>query len=217
LNLFDIINDWIRNSETSLVNLLSAIAPWGAPLAPAYMSYGGMTKHLGYTPFVAFIIAGVIEILGLATVHTTLVFWKYNKRYSNEAKKMPTLLAGGMFALYLVIILMTNVVLEWPQQWDYTPILARALLSLLAVPASIILAVRALHTETINDLKDKNARKVTGKKTETERKDSESYRKVTDYRNLPEEDKTLIRGMSTREIMQRYDVQERTARNWKGK
>lgn len=154
-NIFDRINDWIRDAEGSLVNLLSAIAPWGAPLAPAYMSFRGMQLHLGYTPFVALVVAAVIEILGLATVHTTLVFWKHNRRYSKEDNKMPTTLAGGMFALYLVIILTVNIALEWPVKWVYTPILARALLSLLAVPASITLAVRALHTELLHDMQRK--------------------------------------------------------------
>jgi protein-S-isoprenylcysteine O-methyltransferase Ste14 len=207
MNLFERINEWIRDSEASLVNLLSAIAPWGAPLAPAFMSYGGMVRHLGYTPFVAFIIAGVIEILGLATVHTTLTFWKYNKRYSREEKKMPTRLAAGMFLLYLVIILTTNVVLELPIQEWYIPIIARALLSLLAVPASITLAVRTLHTEAINDQKQK----VTGKKG----KEQESSRKVTDWRKLPAEDRELIKKMNTPEIVKQYAVSERTARNWR--
>jgi hypothetical protein len=155
-NIFDQVNSYIRDTESSLVNLLSAIAPWGAPLAPAYMSYGGMTKHLGFTPFVAGVIAGVIEILGLATVHTTLLFWQHNRRYKMEYKKQPTALAAGMFGLYLVIILGVNVVLEAYSQelitWAWTPILARAMLSLLAVPAAVTMAIRTQHTELLHQL-----------------------------------------------------------------
>lgn len=151
-NIFDKANAYIRSTESSLVNLLSAIAPWGAPLAPAYMSYGGMVNHLGFTPFIATIIAGVIEILGLATVHTTLTFWQHNRRYSREYKKMPTVLAGGMFLFYLVIILSVNVLMEALTGWSGMPILARALLSLLAVPAAVTMAIRAQHTELLSEI-----------------------------------------------------------------
>ena len=156
-NVFDAINYYIRNSEASLVNLLSAIAPWGAPLAPASMAYAGMVNHLGITRPIALILAAVIEILGLATVHTTLSFWQYNRRRVAGWKRQPTELAAGMFGFYLLIILTVNVVLEIPgafpgiPAWTAAaiPILAKALLSLLAVPAAVTMAVRALHTETI--------------------------------------------------------------------
>jgi hypothetical protein len=155
-NVFDTANDYIRSTESSLVNLLSAVAPWGAPLAPAFMSFIGMTKHLDFTPFVAGVIAGVIEILGLATVHTTLLFWRHNRRYSKEYKKMPTALAGGMFGLYLIVVLSVNVILEAYSAklitWDWTPIVARGLLSLLAVPAAVTMAIRAQHTELLNEI-----------------------------------------------------------------
>ena len=157
MNVFDRANDFVRNSESSLVNLLSAIAPWGAPLAPAYMSFSGMQAHLSYPWGVALVIAGVIEILGLATVHTTVLFWRHNRRYTKEYRQMPTLLAGGMFLLYLVIVLTVNVVLEWPTQWIYTPILARGLLSLLAVPAAVTMAVRTQHTELLNEMREAKA------------------------------------------------------------
>lgn len=151
-NIFDTANEYIRNTESSLVNLLSAIAPWGAPLAPACMSFGGMVKHLGFTPFVAGVIAGVIEILGLATVHTTLIFWQHNRRYTKEYKRMPTALALGMFALYLVVILTTNVLMEALVNWPGMPIVARALLSLLAVPAAVTMAIRTQHTELLREI-----------------------------------------------------------------
>lgn len=164
-NIFDVANEYIRDTEASLVNLLSAIAPWGAPLAPAYMSYGGMVKHLGFTPFVAGVIAGVIEILGLATVHTTILFWQHNRRYKADVRKMPTLLAGGMFALYLVVILTVNVAMEALIEWPGMPILARALLSLLAVPAAVTLAIRTQHAELLSEIRGNRSDKKNDKNT----------------------------------------------------
>ena len=53
MNVFDAINRWINSVEGSVVNLISAIAPWFAPLAPAYMAYQGMdgeTLGVYFTP-----------------------------------------------------------------------------------------------------------------------------------------------------------------------
>jgi hypothetical protein len=153
VTLFDRWNNGIRQGEASLVNLLSAVAPWGAPLAPAYMSYGGMVNHLDYQPWVALILAGVIEILGLATVHTTLIFWQHNRRYRAEYKRQPVELAGGMFAFYLLIVLVVNVLLEWPTQSEYTPLVARGLLTTLSIPAAVTMALRTLHTEMLAEIR----------------------------------------------------------------
>jgi len=177
------------------------------------MSYGGMVRHLGFTPLVAFILAAVIEILGLATVHTTIVFWQFNRRRLAEYKKRPTALAAGMFGAYLVIILTVNVLLEWPTEWIFMPILARALLSLLAVPAAVTLAIRAQHTDLIAE----SSGKLPVRKESSGQKENlpESFR--GDFRSLPEEDRALIASMTTAQIVQKYSVSDRTARNWRAK
>jgi hypothetical protein len=167
VTLFDRWNNGIRQGEASLVNLLSAVAPWGAPLAPAYMSYGGMVNHLDYQPWVALILAGVIEILGLATVHTTLLFWQHNRRYRAEYKRQPVELAGGMFAFYLLVVLVVNVLLEWPTTSIYTPLVARGLLTMLSIPAAVTMALRTLHTEMLNEIK-RNQEKPKETKNETD-------------------------------------------------
>jgi hypothetical protein len=158
LNIFDKANGYIRDTEASVVNLLSAIAPWGAPLAPAFMSYGGMVNTLNFPVWVALIIAGVIEILGLATVHTTIVFWQHNRRYKADMRKMPTALAGSMFGLYLVVILTVNVLMEAFISWPGMPIVARALLSLLTVPAAITMVIRTQHTELLHEIQSNRER-----------------------------------------------------------
>lgn len=47
--------------------------------------------------------------------------------------------------------------------------------------------------------------------------DPETFRKVSDWRSLPVEDKKIIAGMDTSQIMQNYGVSDRTARNWRTK
>ena len=156
-NIFDRANAFIRNGESSLVNLLSALAPWGAPLAPAYMAYGGMTGKLGFAPWVALSVAGVIEILGLATIYTALQFWRHNRRYSKSERRMPVELAVSCFVFYLIVVLTTNVLLEIPGNHPATPVVARALLTLLSVPAGVTLAIRAQHTELLREIAARRA------------------------------------------------------------
>lgn len=221
--IFDGINEWIRQSESSLVNLLSSIAPWGAPLAPAYMSYGGMITHLRYDPIVALIVASVIEILGLATVHTTIIFWQFNRQRLAEYKKQPTTLAGSMFVFYLFVVLSVNVLMELPLKGiylDYMPIVARGLLSMLTIPAAITLSIRTQHNAILSDMAKVKSSKLTGnfpeltgKLPESSNNAAETYRQ--DYRKLPDEDRQIVASMSIDQIVGKYRVSERTARNWK--
>ena len=53
MNFFEKLNDGIRNVETSFVNLISAIAPWLAPLTPAFMTYEHAANTLNFPPWVA--------------------------------------------------------------------------------------------------------------------------------------------------------------------
>jgi len=161
MNFFDGLNHVIRESEASVVNLLSSIAPWLAPLAPAYLSFHHMTTYLDYPVYIALAVAIVVEVLGLASISTILAFWSHNKRYSKtEYKKAPTMIAVFSFVSYLGIVLLINVGIdasrimgtESTQGWMI--IGARAMLTLLSVPAAIILAVRTQHKELIDGLRE---------------------------------------------------------------
>lgn len=156
-NIFDVWNDNIRQAEASIVNLVSAIAPWGAPLPAAYMSYSHMDLVLKFPGWVAIPVALVIEILGFSVVSTILGFWSHNKKYQDDAKKAPIDLVLVAFGFYLAIVLTMNVLIdasagEW---WQGGAIIAvRALLTLMSIPAALVLAVRTQHQELLNDMAD---------------------------------------------------------------
>ena len=158
------MNDGIRNSETSLVNLLSAIAPWLAPLAPAYLSYNHMSQKLEFPGFFAGAVAVVVEVLGLSAVSTALLFWAHNKRYSKDYKKAPIKVVIFSFVFYLLVILAINVLLEISTA-EWATITSKALLTLLSIPAALILGVRTQHQELLNEMRDKNGQRK-GKKAE---------------------------------------------------
>lgn len=158
-NVFDTVNDWIRDSEASFVNLLSAVAPWLAPLAPAYMSFRHMTGVMGFPEGIAWSIAAVVEVLGLSGVSTTLDFWTFNRRNDKDKqmRKAPVGIAAGSFLAYLSVILTMNVLLEIATLQGETAkawaiILAKALLTLLSVPAAVLMAVRTSHRSLIHEV-----------------------------------------------------------------
>lgn len=157
-NTFEKINNWIRNVEGSVVNLLSSIAPWGAPLPAAYMSFTHMDTVLKFPVIVSVPVAAVIEILGFATVSTILSFWSHNRHYTDETKQAPIGLTIAAFVFYLAIVLTMNVLIDattGTSSAGIAIIAVRALLTLMSIPAALVLAVRTQHHEMLNDFDDK--------------------------------------------------------------
>lgn len=163
-------NQTIRENEALVVNLLSAIAPWGAPLIPANLTFRHMTNTLGFDTLITYIAAFVIEVLGLSAVSTILAFWAYNRKRMAEHKKAPVNVAVGSFIAYLLIILSVNVALdaakifENPALLSWTIVGANAMLSLLSVPAAVIMAVRVQHKEMLDAMADATTPEVSTRK-----------------------------------------------------
>ena len=208
------LRGWKRFSqavEGLLIDNIAATSPWLAPVIPAYMTWSSMSTKLGFPVWVAFAGAGVVELLGLSAVTTTVQFWDWNDgRRANHAPVFVSALSAGF---YLAVVLTVNVIMDqapMDQKW------AKALLSSLSVCAALVLALRAGHARRLDAVEvdrqerreARQVRKVTGNLPEL------SAERV-DWRRLPIEDRDLIRGMSTGQVMQRYQVSERTARNWR--
>jgi len=236
MNFFDKLNDGIRNTEASIVNFLSAIAPWGAPLSPAYMTFSHMVDpRLNYPYWVAFATAVVVEILGLSTINTALAFWSHNKRNKAQKNKAPIWVAVLSFVFYLMVILTSNVILDafapgvdWSVDWPV--ILVRALFALLSVPAVLIMAVRTQHQDLLSEIRDveeerKREREEAKKEREIERKEYEesltdrqhigllTWRKA--HKKLKDDDKLFMLNSKPKEIASEFGISERTALNWK--
>lgn len=163
-NIFDRWDTAIRKGEASFVNFISSIAPWGAPLPAAYMSWEHMTRVLDFPDWLAFIVAGVIEILGFSTVSTILSFWMHNRKYTDGKKQTPIWTVLFSFAFYLFIVVTMNVVLDamaGTENERWAVIFVKALLTLMTIPAAIILGVRTQHQEILTSIEDtKEARMV---------------------------------------------------------
>ncbi len=159
--------------ESSAIDLVSATTPWLAPVIPASQTYLHAINSLKYSEPIAFVAALAVEFLGLAAVSTAVEFWNYNDALSarkearvqllkGEDKKRakerrvvgaPFQLAAGSGLFYIVVILTVNVLLDWGK--PFPQVAANVLLSLLAVPAAVIIAIRSQHRRKLADAKRK--------------------------------------------------------------
>lgn len=236
-NFFDKLNDWINNTEGSLVNFLSAFAPWLAPLIPAYMTWFHMIDFLKFDAWLAWILAAVVEILGFSTVSTGLDFWFYNRRDKAKKRQAPLTLVFISFGFYLSLIIMSNVMIDWAikfgtvSQQDWVEIAVRFLLTLQTLPAALIVAARTGHRDLLNTLKQE---KLDAKVSESFTKVSESFEDGAegfrpDVLNFPRDwrklrptlsDSDMVRlskatSDEIRKLAERHGVTERTVENWK--
>jgi len=147
----------IRGAEASFVNFISAIAPWGAPLPVAYMSFNHMNTVLNFPLAISIPTSLVIEILGFSTVSTIIGFWSHNRKYTDDKRKSPIGIAIGAFVLYLLIVITMNVALDATvgTSAEHGMIIAvKGLLTLMTIPAALILAVRSQHQEALMDAEE---------------------------------------------------------------
>jgi len=222
-NTFDVLNDWIRNTESSIVNFLSVFAPWLAPLTPAYMTYQHATSILHFPSYVAFPAAILVEILGFSAVSTFLAFWFHNRKVQANYKRAPIEVIIFAFMFYLALILVSNVLLDAYPSERWAEISVRALFTLQTIPAALIVAVRTQHRDLLSEIKKEREQKV----SENSQKLSEDGQKVTrnfpkDWRHLrptlSEQDVANLANLSSeqvREVSNKYSVDVRTVTNWR--
>lgn len=162
--LFTGLKSIILEIESSAIETVSAITPWLAPLIPAYLTHTHAIGVLKYPAEIALVTAVAVEFLGLAAVNTAIEFWQYNDTQAAKRESriigLPTdkadkarqrrhvdapfavALASGVF--YLTVVLSVNVLLSLDQS-ALARVWANGLLSLLSVPAAIIIAIRSQH------------------------------------------------------------------------
>jgi hypothetical protein len=213
---FDRLTDGIRNVEASFVNFISAVAPWLAPLVPAYMTYWHAVDTLKFPVWVAFPAALVVEILGFSAVSTYMMFWFFNRRNKATAKKAPLPLVVFAFLFYLALIVTSNILLDATNGAGWAVISVRALFTLQTIPAALIVVARAGHKNLLSEIEKERAessRKVSETKTESDGKFPVSWRQVR--KQLTTDDLSFLKSAKTEEICFRWGVDDRTARNWR--
>jgi len=136
-------------SEEKLIDNVARIVPWFAPLIPASFAYHNSVSVLRLIWYEAAVVAFVVELLGLATVHTFFSLAESMKTAKENKPKHETIIMGFMAAFYLAIVVTVNILLDLEHTWQI--IAARALLSLISIPAAVTLSIRNLHKLRQND------------------------------------------------------------------
>lgn len=237
-NRFDILNEKVNDVEGSLVNFLTAFAPWLAPLVPAYMTYDHMTTFLKFPSWLALVLALVVEILGFGTVSTYLAFWFYNRRERAKGKKAPIEMVVLSFGFYLGLVVVSNVVIDiaksfgTPDQLQWSLIAVRVFLTLQMIPAAIIVGVRTQHRGLLREIKVELERENEQELPETFRKlPEEGSGEEKEPGNLPNDWRSLrptlsaddlvfwstISPMQVKELSASYKVDVKTITNWRAR
>ncbi len=126
--------------ERNIVKFVAKLSPWLAPLPSGFFVARASMKHLVLPLPVAVAVGVIIELLGIASVHTWLWLsdWNTNKRKSDP--DAPTGYAAFLGVIYIITTISLTVVLEVrPDLSTYAP----ALFPLLAIVGAINLALIA--------------------------------------------------------------------------
>jgi flagellar biosynthesis GTPase FlhF len=150
--------------------------------------------HLLHWPDpVAWMVAGAVEGLGLSVISTAFQLWK-EKRESLK-------IAIGTTIFYLLVVITVNVLLEL----GFPVVIAKALLSLLSVPAAVTIALRAQNAQ----LEDLEAVKAV---QEAEDKKAAEERERTDRLAREERERADKLAAEQREYERRVAEAERTSK-----
>lgn len=161
--------DWfvkaMDSTELSFVTLLSKIVPLFVPVIPAYVGYRHVTNPdlLNFDPIFGWVYALVIEGLGYAAIYKAVQFWEHNKKYSEGSpNRAPLGVAVSIYIVYLIVTLAVNVVLDWVSGVVWYNVLAIGLISILSIPAGLLMSISAIHTERENDRATKKEIRASG-------------------------------------------------------
>lgn len=205
----------IQVSERMLIDNVAATVPWLAPLSPAYMIWDNAQKLLAWPVQMAWIVAAAVEGLGLSVISTAFMLWK--------EKRSTVWVAIVTAVFYFMVVIVVNVGLELG-----TPIwIAKALLSLLSVPAVVTMALRAGNAQESEQEAVKTEKEVEEKRQVEEREyqrkleaeEREHLRKANDEERARKHELKLKRlsGKSPEGAESHREVageQEPVYRNW---
>jgi hypothetical protein len=216
----------IQVSERTLVDNVAATVPWLAPIAPAFMVWDNAVRLLGWPVWVAWMVAGAVEGLGISVISTAFTLWK-EKRNTFGVAIVTTV-------FYLATVISVNVLLDL----GFSPIVAKGLLSLLSIPGAVTIALRTQNAQLLEEARQakeerreerrrskadaleleqlRNVLESSGKVSEVSGQDLESSGKVShgDWRNLSVVEKDWIRDSSRAEVAKKFNVTPKTAKAW---
>jgi hypothetical protein len=185
MNIFDKMIRFLDRTEVSFVTLLAKIIPLLVPIIPAYVGYSHVTDTttgLGFDPWAGWVYGAVIEGLGYAAIYKAVQFWEHNRKYTADKNQAPLTMAVIIYVVYLVVTLIVNVVLDYKAGVVPYKVVALGLISLLSVPAGLLMSISAIHTERTTERERANEQA----KAERERKRNEQPTNARANEHKPE-------------------------------
>lgn len=163
--------------EEGIIDFVAKLSPWIAPLPSAWFVHDATVRHLAAGSALAWIIAIVIETLGLTTTHTALGMHAWNKAHAGQPeKRAPFALSVVLAIVYVIATLMLISVLEVaPNLQHYAP----AMFPLLAVVGAVNLALRSHHNTMV---REERTDKHEDKQRQREIEDEERAQKLEEKR-----------------------------------
>jgi hypothetical protein len=108
--------NWLRAVpgalKRTLIDAASEIGAWLAPLPSAVSVANAAHRHLGYEPWLAFVVGAIVELLGFATTNRAADLWEYNQTRRADEPKAPFWLAGVLVVLYVVSTIALSVIAD---------------------------------------------------------------------------------------------------------
>lgn len=156
MRIFEFLAKILNGMERGIIDFISAFVPYAVPIIPAYLTFYHTRDMMDFPVWVAWTAAFVVEALGLASVATVVRFYLHNKRYKSEQNRAPFWIAFGVYIVYIVIVIVTNVILEIVADmrggWIITAI---GLFSLLSFPSGVLISIRTQYRDMLDEKEER--------------------------------------------------------------
>lgn len=145
------ITHLVNQGEETVITFVSTFLPWIVPLVPAYTTYSHAIKpnELNFPPLIALAVGASVEGLGLTSMYRMFQMLEHNRKYKDAKQKSPWWIPAMTYLMYLAIVLSVNVVMDYSTGVPWDKLITIGLLSVLSVPAGILIATTAIHNERV--------------------------------------------------------------------
>ena len=156
----------IERLEARLVDLLASLGPWMAPVPTAWLVAHKTMHYLGYPPFVAYVAAAAIEVLGIVSLATWFDLWRYGRERKARHPKPPMMAAWAGFVFYPVVAILLGLVLDvYPAARPWSAVV----FPLLSVEGAVLLSLRRWLVQTRGLVAEMEAERRAGRRANAQR------------------------------------------------
>ncbi len=143
------------NLNDRLVDLISDLAPWLTPIPSAVLVSAATVRHLAWPEPVGWISGAIVEMLGISTVSTTMLYYSFNQDKRQSDPELPWMLPAVLAGVYLAATVVLTVLL------DTIPLLARwspVIFPILALVGAVNLILRRNYHVLIRKIAEERER-----------------------------------------------------------